>query len=210
MKQITEYLSTKVVKPSIIKAEDKTIRDIVFDEVQRLGYDADLNHIDTSNITTFYYESRVLFPEKFCGDVSKWNVENCKTFIGMFYKCKNFNGYLNDWDMGMAETTASMFRGCENVNQPLDQWRFKSIDNTFCMFGDCFEFNQPLSDWNMYTITTVNRMFENCKSFCQDLSSWKFQSGVNMIGMFNNCIKMKKTFMPKAYLYYMKISEKYS
>ena len=209
MKIITEYLSNKIVKPSIIKAEDKTIRNIVLSEISRLGYDADLNHIDTSNVTTFYYETHPLFPEKFCGDVSKWNVGNCITFTGMFYKCKDFNGYLNDWNMGMAETVASMFRGCENFNQPLDQWQFESIDNAFCMFGDCFKFNQPLSEWNMYTSTVTNRMFENCKSFCQDLSSWKFHSGVNMIDMFAHCKKMKPALMPKAYLDYLKLMEKY-
>lgn len=208
MKIITEYLSNKVVKPSIIRAEDKTIRDIVLSEVHRLGYNADLNHIDTSKVTTFYYETHPLFPEKFCGDVSKWDVGNCITFTGTFYKCKNFNGYLNDWDMRMAESVASMFRGCENFNQPLDKWQFERLDNAFCMFGDCFEFNQDLSKWNMRTVTIVNRMFENCFSFHQDLSSWELK-GVNMIDMFAHCRKMKKTLMPKAYLDYLKISEKY-
>ena len=50
MRTILEYLSTKVVQ-SKIKATDETIKKIVKGELNRLGHDADLNHIDTSQIT---------------------------------------------------------------------------------------------------------------------------------------------------------------
>ena len=50
MRQIIEYLSTKVAQTKI-KATDETIRQIVKDELDRLGHDADLNHIDVSEVT---------------------------------------------------------------------------------------------------------------------------------------------------------------
>ena len=49
MKPILEYLSTKVTQTKI-KATDKTIYNIVRDEIERLGLDADLNHIDVSEV----------------------------------------------------------------------------------------------------------------------------------------------------------------
>ena len=47
---LNEYLSTKV-KQTKIKATDADIKEIVHSEMQRLGHDADLNHIDVSLVT---------------------------------------------------------------------------------------------------------------------------------------------------------------
>ena len=50
MKHLFEYIDIHKAK-STIKATDDTIGKIVNDQLDLLGDDADLNHIDTSNVT---------------------------------------------------------------------------------------------------------------------------------------------------------------
>ena len=52
-----------------IIATNETIRKIVDSEIERLGNNADLNHIDVSQVT----DMRRLFEDsEFNGDISKW------------------------------------------------------------------------------------------------------------------------------------------
>ena len=56
-----------------IIATIETIKEIVKSEIERLGNNADLNHIDVSQVTDMSY----LFKKsEFNGDISKWNVSS--------------------------------------------------------------------------------------------------------------------------------------
>ncbi|MBO6273356.1 BspA family leucine-rich repeat surface protein [bacterium] len=37
--------------------------------------------------------------KKFNSDLSKWNVSNGISFLGMFYGCKKFNSDLSKWNV---------------------------------------------------------------------------------------------------------------
>ena len=87
MKSIFEYLSTKV-KSSIIKATDDNIKQIVIDEINQLGNEADLNHIDVSQVTNML---NLFYNSEFNGDISKWDVSKVEDMINMFAYSK-FNG----------------------------------------------------------------------------------------------------------------------
>lgn len=199
MKTITEFLSTKVAKPSTIKATNETIHNIVIDEIKRLGNDCDLNHIDVSGVTNLYHDHYALFEHTdFCGDVSKWQVGNCECFTGVFYDCPNFNCDLSSWDMSQAKIIASMFRGCSEFNQDIGNWNFTQLTNTFKTFYYCKSFNQDLSNWDMTKVKEAPSMFGYCKNFKQDLSSWEFSEGAAIDEMFNNSLmRTCYDYMPK-------------
>ena len=64
-----------------IIATNETIKDIVKSEIARLGNNADLNHIDVSQVTDMSY----LFKgSEFNGDISKWDVSNVTNMECMF------------------------------------------------------------------------------------------------------------------------------
>ena len=64
-----------------IIATNETIKEIVKSEIKRLGYNADLNHIDVSQVTDMSF----LFNDSdFDGDISNWNVSNVTNMECMF------------------------------------------------------------------------------------------------------------------------------
>ena len=99
----------------IIKATDSTIHDIVYTELDRLGLDADLNHIDVSEVTDmselFCEPSNELFwGESFRGDISKWDVSKVEDISNMF----SINGWgeycgdLSKWDVSNVKNMTDM------------------------------------------------------------------------------------------------------
>ena len=64
------------------KTKDE-LKELIDQLIEERGDDADLNDIDTSEITDM---SRLFFDSKFNGDISNWNVSNVETMNSMFYK----------------------------------------------------------------------------------------------------------------------------
>ena len=63
-----------------IKVTDDTIRSVVKDEIKRLGENADLNHIDVSEVTNMSY---LFLNSHFNGDIEAWEVSNVTDMTGM-------------------------------------------------------------------------------------------------------------------------------
>ena len=54
-----------------IKCTDDNIEDIIKEQVELLGNEADLNHLDVSNVTKMWHLFSI---SQFNGDISKWDV----------------------------------------------------------------------------------------------------------------------------------------
>jgi len=136
-------------KQDMIVATDDTIRRIVINELKRLGKDADLNHIDVSQVTDM---NSVFANTDFQGDISQWDVSNVKDMNLMFYKCTNFNCDLSNWKVDNVETMANMFTGCKNFNSDISSWDVRNVKNMTAMFYWCDNFNQDLSSWDVSNV----------------------------------------------------------
>jgi len=121
-------------KQDVIIATDDTIRQIVEDEIDRLGKDADLNHIDVSQVTSM----RGLFVNTdFQGDISQWDVSNAKYMSYMFYGCTKFNSDISKWNVGKVTDMDYMFKFCTNFNQDLSKWDVRNVKTRDIMFYYC-------------------------------------------------------------------------
>ncbi len=108
------YLSTSIKK---VVATDDTIKQMVKEDIERLGLDADLWLYDTSKVTDM---SGLFADTDFRGDISKWDVSKVEDMTGMFKNCRGFNGDLTQWNINKRCKTEDMFSGCciDEKNKP--------------------------------------------------------------------------------------------
>ena len=120
MKQINKYIQERLhinkdTGNHHYNYHPKT-RDELLELVNKLinerGNDADLNDIDTSEITDMSY---MFTYSKFNGDISKWDVSNVKNMQEMFYNSK-FSGDISNWDVSNVKDMSFMF-----TNTPLEK-----------------------------------------------------------------------------------------
>ena len=88
-----------------IIATNKTLKDIVEQEIEKYGNECDLNHIDVSNVTLMW---GTFFGSRFNGDISKWDVSNVTNMIWMF-SYSAFNGDISNWDVSRVTDMFGMF-----------------------------------------------------------------------------------------------------
>jgi surface protein len=168
MKPILEYIISKNSKTiKMINATDETIKKIVKDELDRLGHDADLNHIDVSeviNMDSLFSCSRL--GEKYEDinpDVSKWDVSNVISMRNMFYNCVNFNCDISGWDVSSVEDMTSLFHYCEKFNKDISNWKVGNVETMKYMFFYCKKFNKNLSGWDVRNVKDARFMFDYCR-----------------------------------------------
>ena len=85
------------------KTKDE-LKELVDKLIKERGNDADLNDIDTSEITDMF---RLFCRSNFNGDISEWNVSNVKKMGYMFYHAK-FNGNISNWDVSNVKNMRRM------------------------------------------------------------------------------------------------------
>ena len=97
MKTLNKFLNElapigKLKRPTPVVATDSTIKQLVEEGIAKYGKEADLNYIDTSQVTNM----KSLFENTdFNGDISDWVVSNVETMANMFRGCKKFNQDLS-------------------------------------------------------------------------------------------------------------------
>lgn len=156
MKQILEYIINKSSKRYNIKADDNHIHQIVRDEIDRLGDEANLNHIDVSNCTNLQ---------------GLFNAEK-NNYIVLNYSviCK---GTIDKPLMG--EYWLEGYGVFKKYNFDVSGWNVSNVMNMSNMFYECRMFDCNISDWDISNCKNFKYMFYKCKNFYQDLSSWKIE-----------------------------------
>ena len=90
---------------------------VIKQELERQGPDADLNHVDVSEVT----DMSALFVTTDAGNVKidEWDVSNVIDMSGMFLFCYNFNSDISKWNTSKVEYISSLFYFCQNFNSYL-------------------------------------------------------------------------------------------
>lgn len=116
-----------------IKCTDDNIEDIVEEQIELLGNEADLNHLDTSEVTNmglmFFMHSQ------FTGDISKWDVSNVTNMIGTF-SLSQFTGDISTWDVSNVTDMGGMFKESQ-FNGDISKWDVSNVTDIEKIFDDC-------------------------------------------------------------------------
>ena len=86
------------------KTKDE-LKELVDKLIKERGNEADLNDIDTSEITNMF---ALFYNSDFNGNISNWDVSNVKDMECMFGNSK-FNGDISKWDVSNVKDMGGMF-----------------------------------------------------------------------------------------------------
>ena len=108
LKITTNSKSANILNP---KTRDELIS-LIGEELERQGPDADLNHIDVSEITDMMGLFKNVYIENI--KIDQWDTSNVADMSYMFMYCNNFNGDLSAWDTSKVKNMCAMFDDCLN------------------------------------------------------------------------------------------------
>ena len=178
-RRLIEEVLNPTKRPEKVVAKDlEHLRALIYERIKDQGFKANLNDIDTSNITDMSqlfastygsdggYNRRWLLGDstdaidfsRFDGDISQWDVSNVKKMRAMF-KGSKFNGDISNWDVSKVQDMAQMFR--------------------------LSKFNGDISKWDVSGVRNMTRMFYKSK-FNGDLSKWRVPRGRYMKDVFDD------------------------
>ena len=138
MKQINKYIVERLHINKDIdrynyhpKTNDE-LKELVDQLIEERGYEADLNDIDTSEITDMHM---IFYNSKFNGDISNWDVSNVKDMNYMFYM-SNFNGDISEWNVSNVKDMTSMFEESKftGENGDISKWDVSKVEDMHYMF----------------------------------------------------------------------------
>ncbi len=116
----------------------------------------DLSNLDVSQIESLSF----LFRDSYYnGDLSKWNIYNVESMLGMFSYSEFNNNSLKDWDLSNVEKMMFMFSESK--------------------------FNGDISNWDVSNVEGMSNIFES-SYFSGDISKWKFNKNVSCVNIFYN------------------------
>ena len=114
MKQLNNFIyeklkinsNTKINNYKYHPKDKNELKELVKKLIKERGLEADLNDIDTSEITDM---EKLFYASKFNGDISEWDVSNVENMYKMFTRSK-FNGDISSWNVSKVEKNFAMFR----------------------------------------------------------------------------------------------------
>ena len=95
------------------KTKDE-LKELVDKLIKERGNEADLNDIDTSEITNMF---ALFYNSDFNGNISNWDVSNVKDMMYMFCDSK-FNGDISNWNVSNVVDMSYMFNGTPLEKNP--------------------------------------------------------------------------------------------
>ena len=188
-----DYIKTKqynVEQPSKQKSSTKSISNdniakIVELEIIRLGYNADLNHLDVSNVTNM----KNLFKNtKFNGDISRWDVSKVTMMFGMFESSK-FSSDISGWDVSNVTDMGAMLFNSK-FNGGISKWDVSNVIDMSYMFA-WSKFNGDISKWDVSNVSDMSHIFAGSE-FNGDISKWDMSNVEDKAWMFSNSKKVIK------------------
>ncbi len=160
-------------------------------EIGRLGMNADLSTIDTSDITdmsSLFSPDVYSFTADFYGNLSSWDVSSVTNMSEMFKNAKNFNGIIGSWEVMNVTDMGEMFDGAAAFDQDIGNWDVREVIRMERMFYNAIAFNQDIGNWNVEKVTDMGEMFDGAAAFDQDIGNWDVREVIRMERMFYNAI----------------------
>ena len=190
-----------------IKCTDDNIHQVIEEQIELLGNEADLNHLDVSNVTSM--RGVFMLHPLFNGDLSNWDVSNVTNMEGMFMT-SDFNGNISNWDVSNVTNMLAIFED-SSFNGDISNWKNKpnaysqianrhkalsqgvktikcTDDNIKQIVEDQIKLlgnRVDLNHLDVSNVTNMEKLFRE-SPFDGDISNWDVSSVTNMWSMFSD------------------------
>ena len=164
MKQINKYILERLRINKDIgnhynyqpKTRDE-LKELVYKLINERGNKADLNDIDTSEITDMH---ALFYKSEFNGDISEWDVSNVEDMDYIFCYNSKFNGDISNWDVSKVKRMNYMFHHSSftGENGDISNWDVSNVKNMMDMFAYS-KFNGDISKWDVSNVKNMKDMF---------------------------------------------------
>lgn len=176
-----------------IKCTNKNIRAVVKREINKLGNNANLNHIDVSAVT----DMSLLFAKSdFVGNVDQWDVGNVESMEAMFAGSK-FNGDVSHWNVGGVINMREMFFD-SLFDGDVSRWNVSKVQNFALMFAKS-RFNGDVSNWNVSSAKNLTAMFMSC-DFDKNIEQWALPSNIKRELIFGEKIVVEEEQVVSSFI----------
>ena len=154
--KLTIGSKTKVNKKNYKPLSKNELYLLIQDLIEKRGNNADLNDIDTSEITDM---SDLFRYSKFDGDISAWNVSHVEIMDEMFKEAAytGKNGDISTWDVSNVKSMSNMFE-FSSYNGDLSKWDVSNVEYMDNMFSGS-DFDGDISAWDVSNVISMKRMF---------------------------------------------------
>ena len=198
------HITSKTKPLRVQPASKDELRFLIKEALEQQGPDADLNFIDTSEITdmshlfSFVANPYVIHPRNI--KIDEWNTSKVTDMSYMFIDCPCLYCDPSRWNVSGVTNMECMFEGCRELDCDFSGWDTSSVRDISKMFKDCYRFRGTgLSEWNVQSLQKMESAFKHCHILNCDLSGWEFSGPVNMLYAFDGCYSFNKEHKPKAY-----------
>ena len=141
----------------VIAKDRSHLRQLIDEEIEKQGLNANLNHIDVSNVESMDF---MFYDSAFNGNISKWDVSNVESMEYMFMESK-FNKAISKWDVSNVKNMSGMF-AYSKFNKDISKWDVSNVKNMSYMFEGA-KFNKDISKWDVSNVKNMSYMFEGAK-----------------------------------------------
>ena len=120
MKKLNQFITEKLKLNNKIqkyKYHPKTrddLEELVDKLIEKRGLNANLNDIDTSEITDMSF---LFYDSMFNGDISQWDVSNVENMAGMFENSE-FDRDISEWNVSKVKDMQYIFKSCPLEKNP--------------------------------------------------------------------------------------------
>jgi surface protein len=163
------YIFKKTKEEPVIYCSNDNIHKIIYQEIEKYGKVANLNHLDVSGVTSMY---KLFYTVNM--KIDDYKKDDSRE--------GQFNGDISEWDVSNVYNMKKMFSN-SNVTYDISKWDVSNVREMEGMF-EHGKVESDLNKWNVYNVIHMERIFLMTElKYC--VNGWRVHPDCNIYYAFD-------------------------